>query len=471
MKKTANLLLATLLICLLTGCAWKGAQQKEPVKLVLWHYYNDSQKEYLDELITEYNESAGAEAQIEVESYSQGTVNELSDKVDMALNHSTNDVTGMDMFLAYRDITIQILKENPAGLVNYKDYFTEEELGYYNEAYLREGYFGEGLYILPMVKSTELLLMNQDRLEEFWAANPIYGAKDLETWEGLEASAQAYYEWTDAMTPEIGNDGQAFIGMDVLANYFIVQNNALGSSIYSYEEDGLRFELKEDIIDRLFASFYIPYTKGYYGSYGKYRSDDLRQSLLAGYIGSSSSISYFPKTIMSGDGEEKPIQLGIYEYPYFTNGVKTAVQQGAGVTIVAGEREKEEACIHFLKWLTQEKGVELASGLSYMPVGRVELSEQQLSTIEPENIRKGIETGMRQCSHYKMVYGFDFETGYKLRQELTEYMTAYLQTGREEFGGYLEQGMSMEEAAEAMDYQDKKAAFYDGIVNIFKEAM
>lgn len=466
MKKTAIMLLVVLLIGVLAGCAERDVEQ-ETVRVVLWHYYNDSQKDHLDKLIAEYNETRGAQNKIEVEAYGQGTVNELCEKVGLVFE-STNDVTAMDMFLAYRDITVQVLEEKPDGLVDFRDYLSKEELEFYNESYLQEGYFDDQLYILPLVKSTELLLMNQDRLEEFQAAAGDWDIQKLETWEGIAETAQAYYEWTDAMTPEIANDGQAFLGIDVLANYFIVQNNALGSSIYTYKDKELTFALEEDVVNRLFETIYIPYTKGYYGAYGKFRSDDLRQSLLAGYIGSSSSIAYFPKTIMDQDGEEKAIRLGIYEYPYLTGGRKTAVQQGAGAAVVAGDAKREAACMDFLKWLTQEKGLEYASGLSYMPVGRERLSEEQLAGIEREENRRGIETGMHQGNTYQMVHGFDFKEGYDLRQDLTDYMTGYLQAGREEFVGYLEQGMSMEEASEAISYAGKEKAFYQGILELFE---
>ena len=55
--------------------------------------------------------------------------------------------------------------------------------------------------------------------------------------------------------------------------------------------------------------------RGYYGASGKYRSDDIRQSVLAGYIGSSSSTLYFPKEVADGEGEMKPIEMGMYPYP------------------------------------------------------------------------------------------------------------------------------------------------------------
>ena len=65
---------------------------QEELKLVFWHYYNDAQKQYLDRLIKEYNETEGAGKHVVVEASSQGSIGDLTNKIDLALNGSTNDV-------------------------------------------------------------------------------------------------------------------------------------------------------------------------------------------------------------------------------------------------------------------------------------------------------------------------------------------------------------------------------------------
>ena len=70
----------------------RAAKGQEPCKIVLWHYYNDLQKESLDQIIEEYNQTEGAEKGITVEAYSQGSITELSNKMDLIVNDSTNQV-------------------------------------------------------------------------------------------------------------------------------------------------------------------------------------------------------------------------------------------------------------------------------------------------------------------------------------------------------------------------------------------
>ena len=106
------------------------------------------------------------------------------------------------------------------GLVaDLRPYLTDEELAEYVPGYLEEGAFsGEGtLKIFPIAKSVELLMLNATDWEKFAAAT---GADDsaFATVEGITETARQYYEWTDAQTPDISDDGKAFFGRYAFAN-------------------------------------------------------------------------------------------------------------------------------------------------------------------------------------------------------------------------------------------------------------
>ena len=72
----------TMALSLLAGC---GSGQEEtvkldpnkPVSLTLWHYYNGGQQAAFDQLVEEFNATAGKEKGIYVEGYSQGSVADL----------------------------------------------------------------------------------------------------------------------------------------------------------------------------------------------------------------------------------------------------------------------------------------------------------------------------------------------------------------------------------------------------------
>lgn len=443
-------------------------EEGEKTRLVFWHYYNDAQKQHLDRLIKEYNETVGNDRNVEVEAYSQGSIDDLTNKINLILNDSSNDVEMANIFLAYRDMVVDVVRNHPEKLVDASEYVSEEQLDSYNQDYLEEGRINGKIYILPVAKSTELLLMNQTKLDVFLRENPRYEAADMASWDGLEEMAKGYFEWTDAMTPETVGDGAPFIGIDNLANYFIAMNHAMGSHIYHYDEDGkARADLNEDYIKELFLNYYEPFTKGYYGASGKYRSDDVKQSVLAGYIGSSSSVLYFPDEVADEKGEMVPIDIGIYPYPKFKSYRETAVQQGAGAAVLNRNPLENQASMDFIHWLTVEKGVEMTTSMSYMPVVKGMMTREQEESIQNPKVLMGIKEGIAQSNQYQMVYGFDFEHAYDVRVDVSDTFSLALKSGREEFKSYLDQGKSMEEAAALMDYGAKAEQFYKDIEMVF----
>lgn len=473
MKNSNNFRAAAVLVllaALLTACygtAKSNEGQGENCQIVLWHYYNDVQQEAFAKLVDEYNRTEGAEKHITVNAYSQGSIPELSGKMKMALEDSGSRVESANMYMAYRDMVSRVWRSNPELLVDCCRYFSKAELEQYNPAYLGEGYFQGKLYIIPVAKSTELLVMNRTEMDRFMEANPQYTEKDLETWEGLARAAQGYYEWTDSRTPGVPWDGRAFIGMDSLVNYFIVSSHAMGSDIYHYDDQGrLMLDLNEEHIKRLFENYYIPFTKGYYAASGKYRSDDVRQSILAGYIGSSSSILFSPREVADG-GQMVPVEMRIYPYPYPEGGEKTAVQQGAGIVTVNKSQRENEACMDFIRWLTMEHSFEMASSMSCIPVGRRELNREQRDTVTDSRVMAALNVGLAQSGEYRMVYGFDFENSYDVRQGLEQCFFSALSEGRAEFLGYLNSGKTMEEAVRLMNYDKKSADFYECVKGLF----
>ena len=130
-------------------------------------------------------------------------------------------------------------------------------------------------------------------------------------------------------------------------------------------------------------------------------------------------------------------------------------------------QEENQASMDFIRWLTVDKGFELAYSMSYMPVDHEPMTQDQETLIESPKVLKGIEVGLEQSRTYQMVYGFDFEDSYDVRTDLNACFSTFLKEGRAESVGYLDQGMTMEEAAEAMAYDRKAEAFYEQVKEIF----
>lgn len=116
-----------------------------------------------------------------------------------------------DIFATYAETAYVV--DQLDGLADMSKYFTDEELDEYIDGYIEEGEFaGDGsLKIFPTAKSTEVMILNDTDWKKFAAATGVT-TDDLATWEGLTEVAGKYYDYTDALTPDVPNDGKAFFG-------------------------------------------------------------------------------------------------------------------------------------------------------------------------------------------------------------------------------------------------------------------
>ena len=245
MKKgfLAALMACMMITSLLTAC---GSLKKDeaktvkldpdnPVTLKVWHYYNGNQQATFDKLLEKFNSTVGKEQGIYVEGYGHGSVADL----DKALTSSVNEEVGAedmpDIFSTYADTAYSIQKKGK--LADLSPYFTKKELSKYIDSYIKEGYLNNDkkLYLLPVAKSTEAMLLNTTDWEPFAKAMKVT-TDDLKTTEGITKVAKKYYEWTDAKTPNTPNDGKAFYGRDSMSNYFVIGMKQMGQELFRVKD-------------------------------------------------------------------------------------------------------------------------------------------------------------------------------------------------------------------------------------------
>ena len=292
-----------------SGCSERLTDPRHPVSLTVWHYYNGSQQEAFQGLVEEFNDTAGKEMGIHVQSMSKGSVGELEQAVQDSMEGKVGADEVPDMFSAYADTAYLI--EQQGKLANISDYITEEEIGEYVDSYIKEGYIAQdgGLRIFPVAKSTEILMINQtdwDVFAEETGASP----DGFSTLEGIVKLAEEYYNWTDGKTPDVEGDGKALYGRDSMANYFVIGMRQQGTEIFQVEEGKVTVNDDKEKIRRLWDNYYVPYIKGYFASYGSFRSDDVKTGDLLAYTGSTASAMYFPDQIETNEGS-KPIEYSV----------------------------------------------------------------------------------------------------------------------------------------------------------------
>ena len=364
---------------LLSGC---GSQKEElysssnPVDITVWTYYNGDQVSSFNTLVKKFNRTQGKENGIYVESVSCGTVNDLEKNLKDSIEKKVGASEIPDMFSAYNDIAYTI--DQMHGIVDLNKYFSDDELDEYIEGYVQDGnILNNGkLKVFPVAKSTEILTINKTDFDIFAKATNV-SSKDLSTIEGLVEVSQKYYEWTDSLTPR-PNDGKAFFGRDAMANYILAGSMQLGDEIFKVKNGKMKLDYNEKVARKLWDNYYIPYIKGYFTASGVFRTDDIKTGNIIGYVGSSSSATYFPKTVTNSNDETYSIKMETLPCPQFKDGKNYAIQQGAGMAVMKTTKTKQQAAVEFLKWLTDTKqNVQFSKETGYLPV------KKEANKVEP----------------------------------------------------------------------------------------
>lgn len=379
------LFILTLVLCAgaLISCGEKkqALDPKNPTSVVIWHYYNGKQKEAFDALVNQFNQTYGTEKGIVVTAESKGGVDDLAAAVTNSAEKKVGSDELPDLFATYSDTAYILYNKNM--LANMKKYMTVEDLADYVPAFIEEGELAkEELYIFPIAKSTELFYLNETDWIPFAEATNTDIA-EVNTWEGLAKVAEKYYNWSN---------GKAFFGRDAAANYMIVGSKQLGKEIFDVQNNTVNMQFDEIAMRRLWDCYAAPYLKGYYGSFGRFRSDDMKTGNLIAFVGSTTSSSYFPTEVTRDDGTTYPIQGKVLALPTFEGIDAYAPQQGAGMSVIRSDALTEQACVEFLKWFTSaQQNTAFCINSGYTPV--------TYSSNSDENLKKALQAaGIKENS-------------------------------------------------------------------------
>lgn len=444
MKKYINgkigltFLLAFVSTTIFTSCSNMGSKssldKNNPVNVTLWHYYSSIQKNILDNAINKFNDTVGKEKGVFIKAENQGSVKDLENKILQLAASNSSEFP--DMFTAYSDMGFMMDSQNK--LCNLENYITKKEIDTYIDNYIQEGRLGKDnkLKIFPIAKSSEITFLNKtdwDKFKNEINSNEMTSIKisedDLHTWEGITKVADIYYNWTDNKTPDILNDGKAFFGVDVLANFIIVSNAQLGIDVIKNENDKTSVTIDETAMKKIWDIYYKNMLKGRFAQYGRFRSDDVKTGDLLGFVGANSGVRYFPATI-ANDDEEHNIELSVMKYPTYEGGKEVSIQQGAGIAVTKSNKSKEEASMLFLKWFTDiDINIDFAIDSGYIPVKKAAYESENISSKLEElkskeiwdiNTAKVLELSIDEVKSSKYYFIKGSENGFNIRRTLEE---------------------------------------------------
>ncbi len=451
MRKRMISLSFVIAMCLaLTGCGSKSPlDPKKPVTIEVWNYYNGDQLTAFDNLVEEFNATIGKEKGIIVKGSSQGSVNDLETNVLAALKGEVGAAEVPNIFMAYADTAYTA--DQMGGIVDLKEYLTEAEIGAYIDSYMYEGDFsGNGeIKIFPMAKSTEVLVLNKTDWDEF-AAQTGATYEDLADMEGLVKTAQAYYEWTDAQTPDINEDGKALFGRDAMANYMLIGSMQMDTEIFQVSDGKMTLNFEKETVRKLWDNYYIPFVKGYFAATGRFRSDDVKTGNIIAFVGSSSGASFFPDTVSRDDNESYSIEMDVLPCPGFAGGGAYAVQQGAGMVVTEGSEAEIYASVEFLKWFTaDDQNILFSVQSGYLPVTKTANDKTAILNSGAEisqNMEKVLPVAVDMVNNNQTYTTKAFEGGTQARNILEYAMSDLAAQDRAVVAERLSAGQSLEEA-------------------------
>jgi multiple sugar transport system substrate-binding protein len=159
----------------------------------LWLYLNGLIKERFDSLVSEFNETIGADKGIVVNASSYGDAEHLANEVFAAANQVKDAQAMPDIFASYADNAWRI--NQITELVSLDEYFSADDLSAFRMEFLEEGKCVDDgkYYIVPIDKASENLFVNKTLWEPF-AAKHNFSEIDLLYWESLAEVAAIYYE-------------------------------------------------------------------------------------------------------------------------------------------------------------------------------------------------------------------------------------------------------------------------------------
>ena len=424
-KNLCMALLCTLLaVLLLTGCG-----SKEMVTVSLWHVYGEADDSPLKDLIDEFNETVGKEKNIRVEVTSVTNTNNIHDKVLAAAGGEEGAESLPDMFVSYPKTVLAM--PDSSILVNYRDYFSNDELSKFVPDFMQEGMINGKQLVLPIAKSTEILFINKTAFDRFAAATGVK-LSDLYTWEGLFKTARKYVQWEK--TTEQENDPKPFLAHDSYFDYFQIGVTSLGGSFFNGSGTGISYS---PIFDRVWKSYAEAAAEGAVWLGSGYASQAMRTGDAVAVIASSASVRYFSDTVTYADNSTEKISIISLPCPTFIAGEKLTMQRGAGICTVKSTPQREKACMTFLKWLTEtERNVQFATSLGYMPVKQEAFSSylpQAISELTDPMYISMYQAFMQAKAEYKFYTPPQYESYLELETEFEDLAREKLQLAAESY--------------------------------------
>ena len=327
---------------------------------------NGKQAEILQSIVDDFNATNGKG--ITVTASSQGSITDLNKKVIAASQSNTLPA----IVNVYPDAATGLINDNK--VVDLTPYVNNSSIGMKDDIendfipdFIKElSQWGNNkIYGLPLTKSTEVLYVNKNLLEQLG-----YTVEDLN-----DLTFEKLAEISQKANDELGIAG---FGFDSSSNAFIS----------TLKEDGKDFVELDGTINvnndwsKEFMQFFRDNTQS--GAFrvpgeDKFLSGPFSNQKLLAYQGSSAGFAH----INTNDAFE----IAVVEVPYFEGKDKAVIQQGASLFVTNDvSAEAQYAAYEFIKFATNtENTAKFATGTGYLPVRKSAVDSSIVQEVLADN--------------------------------------------------------------------------------------
>ncbi|MFP3040398.1 extracellular solute-binding protein [Treponema primitia] len=412
---------------------------KNPVNLTVWHTYVRPMDFGFKTLMDEFNDTIGKREGIFVTITSTADASNLSEKLFAAIEGDPGAPEIPDMAVVYPPIAAALVKK---GLImDFASQFSADEISRYVNDFVQEGTINGTLYLLPILKSTEVLYLNKTIFDRFAAEVPGISLERLETFEGIIETAERYYQWSG---------GKTFYFPDLLFNFTMIGMEQMGEHFVQNR----KLRVNSPAFERIGNNYYESAVRGYtaiFNSFGNYLA---MTGEVACATGTSAAAIYYPDSITYKNNIKEAAEFIVLPFPIFKGGEKVAVQRGAGMCVIKSTPAKEYAAGVFLKWFTApEQNLRLTASTGYIPVTKQafkDVMENRLQPIENAMVKKAFLTTLVMQKEYRFYVPPVFDGFDVLQSQYIEEIQKIAKAAREE---RIQNGIS----SEARNKQDLAA--------------
>ncbi len=437
MKKVLAILLLLFSI-ILAGCSdTKKLNPDNPVTLTMWHVHGSQTQSTLNDAIDDFNNTEGKKKGVIVKVLSVSD----SAKIDKALQASINREPGAaplpHLFTAYA----RVYNNFPAGqLLEWDKYFSKEELAQYNQDFLKAGYVGEHLYMLPIAKSTDILFLNKTGFDRFTAATGI-GIDKLAHLDDLLVASHDYFVWSG---------GKDLIQMNDYYNYFLMN---MASVDDEFIQNG-RLNVHSPNFERFFRPIARAALTGGLCIATGYSSTRWKTGEILMDIGSSAGLMYLREYITYLDNTREEIEMVLLPYPFYKGTKPVLLQRGTDLMAVKNQDERyNEGAAVFAKWISQkEHNLPFVSTSGYLPAHNDAFEElfAHPEKVEIPKYRKLYTMMAKYNKNIKYLYLPQYKDNYQVQTNFERDIRAVLNEQRARYMQMMAIGTANEEVLEQL---------------------